>query len=77
MRSAISKVKNTMAQGRVRAHLVGGNPESFIGKHFVGWVGFQEKTEVWGADSGGVSRKWLSIYKLRKRTKSLYFTIIS
>ena len=32
----------------MRTHLVEGNPESFVGKHVVGWVGFQHGTEICG-----------------------------
>lgn len=39
----------------MRAHLFGGNPESFAGKHFVGWVGFQQGRVVRGEGSGGIS----------------------
>lgn len=47
MSSTTSKKCNGV-QGKVRAHLVGGNPESSVGKHVVGWVGFQHRKEMCG-----------------------------
>lgn len=61
----------------VRAQVVGENPDRFVGKQFLGRVGFLQSREVWSEGSEGISIKWLSIYKLRKRMKgSLYFTLI-
>lgn len=59
----------------MRTHLVKGNPESFVGKHFVGWVRFQQGREVCGVMVK--FQEWLSIHTLRKRMEgSLYFILI-
>lgn len=80
VRSATRKVKKyNGVQGKVSAHLVGGNPESFVEKHVVGWVGFQHGKKMCGVSVVGEFKQGdFKIYKLRKRMGgSLYFIPIS